>query len=647
MPSSSKTKTMKTSVCFQPSFKQHIRSMGATSSMRLAGFSLVGLPKQNGTSKKNNLRPTNNRVIKISSAKKLLSHLHTIKALHATGKSNRIRSASMSSAVNSFFSLQDALHLGGDAAKRVWDNRDLIADLTTGGFNLATGNFAGAAVNAASAVTRIPNLIKSLKRKRKRARGDQRGEARRGDQEQWDLNGGLPSERSTESGMVNSISGSPSNQTSFGSQIRPAVRIRGAIGDPRRRLEEGNFGYLQPRAQSSVSTQNFGGPKRFVATRFVKNLKTPVAQLMTDFNVEVFDVTPINSELFVWLSSIANNYQLYKVHKLRLCFKPVLGTDTVGSVAMGFYMDPENSIAFSETSLLNLQKSESGPLWVLQSADLNDTELDTRKIYFTAPDVNNSNASVQCQFVVGTSYNELPETIYGQLWIEYDIELRTPQISEGLGIYTVGRNVPLAPGLPFFDHDTKITSSNFSAQYASPNQTSITFLQKGYIAITCWATADVVNTAIPPAVLIVNGEDTTLLGNSVSFADGIGGPGYLSWVVNMTCKGVHNTTVTMPPHGQAILISAFTINRLSSDPAWRVFPSFAQTTSLCKDIAVIEAREAETISKVNVLETRIKALNLQKDKQADMVYLLAKKVETVLQLIEEHSPTVNLSSSSL
>lgn len=543
---------------------------------------------------------------------KAVSRVHTAhRAYNRT--SNSKTSKNLKVTTSQLFSLQDALHLGGDAAKAVWDNRNLIGDLGVGTANLVTGNFLGAAENGLSALTRIPKLYKSARdvsrryRDRK-TRTDNASKRDRGRIRRDTTRRSMPSWNTIRRSTL--LTSSNTDNTSASPNALTLSQNRGT--------SQGTI-YEQPRAQGYVTTEDFGGSKVYRSRRFVKNLTTPPENEISSFNTQVFQVTPTNASLFTWLSAIAHQYQQYKIHHLNLVFKPILGTDTDGTISMGFYMDPESPPAFSKTSLLNLQHSESGPMWIAQQASLDDAELDTRKVFFTSPDEDDRNASTQLLFIVGTSF-AVPDTEFGELWIEYDIEFSAPRIGTACSIYGVGRNTPLPGDQGMFDDDTKVTAFNFVAQLGKPNANSVTFLNRGTFMISAFAIAGEPITPGPPPVIVVEGKDTTLNGPSISSEGTL--PNHYTWNLTIASGGAFSTTVILPDIGFIMTFMYFSIVKLNSEPNYSYFPETLSVTSSIEEIAQLERADNKLSLTVRSLQeglAKVKAQNFDLSKAVQVL----------------------------
>lgn len=143
-----------------------------------------------------------------------------------------------------------------------------------------------------------------------------------------------------------------------------------------------------------------------------------------------FGVNPGNASFMPWCSKIANNFDSYSFNRLSFIFLPVCGTNTEGVVTMAIDYDSSDTPPTSQQQMLNYKGAVQTNAWkpatmTCSSADLH--KLKTHYILTGVPpkdtdiktyDVGNFFLAVNTQTVGAT---------FGQLFVEYDVTLTTPQ----------------------------------------------------------------------------------------------------------------------------------------------------------------------------------------------------------------------------
>lgn len=148
---------------------------------------------------------------------------------------------------------------------------------------------------------------------------------------------------------------------------------------------------------------------------------------------------------YPWLANIANNYSMYRVHKLEFSYIPFVGTTVSGEVALGIVYDAEEVVNWASAgSLANLaQLSEfcSGPPYsggAMSSAESKvaayhgvgaDTTAGHRKAPWLLVDPspgNQAERNQSCGFGLLLGYISTATGTNGTLYVSYDIEFIKP-----------------------------------------------------------------------------------------------------------------------------------------------------------------------------------------------------------------------------
>jgi hypothetical protein len=147
-----------------------------------------------------------------------------------------------------------------------------------------------------------------------------------------------------------------------------------------------------------------------------------------------YEVTslPINPGLvgsFMWLSSIANNYEFYRFQKLHVTYKPLVGTSVSGNVMMTFDFDAADEAPTSKQRLMSYMNA-------MQTAVYSPCSLDAAKVNlkkfaaerFTRPDTIPVNKDIKTYDVanlyIATSGGN--GATVGSLYVDYEVQFSTP-----------------------------------------------------------------------------------------------------------------------------------------------------------------------------------------------------------------------------
>nr|QWC36242.1 coat protein [Johnsongrass chlorotic stripe mosaic virus] len=140
-----------------------------------------------------------------------------------------------------------------------------------------------------------------------------------------------------------------------------------------------------------------------------------------------FRVNPNNAACFPWLLSIASNFDQYRFVNLQLCYVPLCATTEVGRVALFYDKDSGDSGPFERAELANMTHCAETPPWAEVSLTV---PCDNVKRYLNDSNVTDLKLVDAGRFgyaVYGGNANT-----YGDLFIQYTVELSEPQPTAGL-----------------------------------------------------------------------------------------------------------------------------------------------------------------------------------------------------------------------
>ena len=154
-----------------------------------------------------------------------------------------------------------------------------------------------------------------------------------------------------------------------------------------------------------------------------------------------YSLNPGNSQLFPWLATIALKYELYRFTSLRFVYIPRCASTVPGSVILSPEYDPEDDPPQSLQQALTAQNSVETSAWKEVTCSLDIKSMHaltphkyTRVVDVAAPDqfgsvIQDPNASkYDCGRMFIATSNNGGDVALGHLWVEYKVQLKTPQL---------------------------------------------------------------------------------------------------------------------------------------------------------------------------------------------------------------------------
>jgi hypothetical protein len=159
------------------------------------------------------------------------------------------------------------------------------------------------------------------------------------------------------------------------------------------------------------------------------------------FSEQTFEVSPTNVLLFPWLSSIANNYEKYRLHGACFMFvstsaSAIGSTNTaLGEVMIATQYDVNRNEFSSPEAMKQTHYISSGPPSedMLHGIECNEF---SSNWFFTDPNASDASATVDRRFhdcaevTIGT-YGAQAASVIGELYVIYDIEFSCPSLPRG------------------------------------------------------------------------------------------------------------------------------------------------------------------------------------------------------------------------
>lgn len=188
-----------------------------------------------------------------------------------------------------------------------------------------------------------------------------------------------------------------------------------------------------------------------VATSYVMRNPNPLKQLRlrhaefatdlvgdgSSFKIGHFVVNPGSSSVFPWLSRIAPNFESYVFNSLSFTYVPACATTQNGSMGLSPDYDATDNtdnthIPYTKAQVCAFQDSCRTPVWQPVTMTCTPSNLHKRKQYYvresvdasTVPGVGDRSSDA---LLIYYWFSGVSEDVGGELWVEYDITLFTPQ----------------------------------------------------------------------------------------------------------------------------------------------------------------------------------------------------------------------------
>jgi len=165
-----------------------------------------------------------------------------------------------------------------------------------------------------------------------------------------------------------------------------------------------------------------------VRIRHSEYLLDIIGSLLFSTNVNL-TVNPGDMTTFPWLSTIARRFESYLFNSLVFRYETDCPTTTTGSVQMMLDYNADAVPPVSKTEVMSADSSVRTPPWGSAEHVSSLQNLRKRSSYFVrgASVVNEAQTFDVGRFFV-TTMNANPQTLFGELYVDYDIILMTPQL---------------------------------------------------------------------------------------------------------------------------------------------------------------------------------------------------------------------------
>ncbi len=150
------------------------------------------------------------------------------------------------------------------------------------------------------------------------------------------------------------------------------------------------------------------------------------------FAVNTLQINPGLAGVFPWLSQIAQRFESYRFRKLIFHYETESATSATGSVIGTIDYDASDASPENKTQAMAYRNSVRSPPWCDFSMSSQQEDLSKRKSYYVRPGALSSNQDIKL-YDVGNFFlctqGQAGTTTIGELYVEYVIDLMTPQMS--------------------------------------------------------------------------------------------------------------------------------------------------------------------------------------------------------------------------
>lgn len=164
----------------------------------------------------------------------------------------------------------------------------------------------------------------------------------------------------------------------------------------------------------------------------------PITNHRREYQADKLPLNPGDGRTFPWLAGIAERFEKYKFTKLRFIYHPTCSTLKDGGIALCPIYDPADSLPTSPIMLLNAEGVVRGAVHNELSLNVPANRLRKNETMFVRSthealvDENELRMSDLGFLAVSLSDEQL-STKFGDIFVEYEIELHSPRIGPRIG----------------------------------------------------------------------------------------------------------------------------------------------------------------------------------------------------------------------
>jgi hypothetical protein len=265
------------------------------------------------------------------------------------------------------------------------------------------------------------------------------------------------------------------------------------------------------------------------------------------FATTQFSINPGLSSTFPWLSSLAPRWESYRLEKLRLCYETEAASTALGTVLLSVDYDASDPAPTSKSQAMAYRSSVRSAPWSNCCHDSLREDLIKKAPYFVRSGALSANQDVKLYDVANLfvcTQGQADTTVVGELYIEYDVLLMTPQLSDlsvGQSLYGEWSNAAGSNAAPFGNTELGNLQAVLVSTGTTTSVTAITFTNPFSGQLSYQVTGTGIST---PAI---GGTATRKNSHATPDGTGVTGIGIVSFVAaagQTIDVNVDNTTLT-------------------------------------------------------------------------------------------------------
>ncbi len=178
-----------------------------------------------------------------------------------------------------------------------------------------------------------------------------------------------------------------------------------------------------------ASSKPGSGSIRVSNREFISDLASGTSQTFTVCSF--LGINPGLSTTFPWLSAIARKFESYKFRSLRFIIETEAATSLTGSAFLAIDFDASDAAPLSKQQMMSYKTSVRSPVWSDCACSANKEELhklgQERYVRGGALAANLDIRASDVGNLIAAALVQGATTVFGELYVEYDVELYTPQ----------------------------------------------------------------------------------------------------------------------------------------------------------------------------------------------------------------------------
>lgn len=166
------------------------------------------------------------------------------------------------------------------------------------------------------------------------------------------------------------------------------------------------------------------------------------------FEFDEFDVNPGITATFPWLAAIASRFESYRFHSLKFIYEPAVSTSASGAVMMAIDYDASDAGPANKTTLMSYKDAARAAPWDHCEFVASSDDLHKLKTHYVrsgvVPNTDIKTYDVGKLYVATQGQDATWNNLVGELYVEYDVELLTPQLNNyapSLDLVNAGEDV--------------------------------------------------------------------------------------------------------------------------------------------------------------------------------------------------------------